>query len=106
MTVNINEIRKQLNRLSREDLEQINAEITEKLEGYVGLSDFLNRCAEQRFADGLVCPQCGKKHIVKFGKARGKQRFRCKDCGKTFTPYTKTVFADSKLPPLCLVGIC
>ena len=45
MTVNINEIRKQLNRLSREDLEQINAEITEKLEGYVGLSDFLNRCA-------------------------------------------------------------
>ena len=32
MTVNINEIRKQLNRLSREDLEQINAEITEKLE--------------------------------------------------------------------------
>ena len=98
MTVNIDEIRKQLNRLSREDLEQINAEITEKLEGYVGLSDFLNRCAEQRFADGLVCPHCGKKHIVKFGKARGKQRFRCKDCGKTFTPYTKTVFADSKLP--------
>ena len=52
--------------LTLEDLEQINAEIAEKLEGYVGLSDFLNRCAEQRFADCLVCPHCGKKHIVKF----------------------------------------
>ena len=74
MTENIKEIRRLLNRLSREDLEQLNAEITEKLEGYGGLADFLNRCAEQRFADGLVCPHCGKKNIVKFGKARGKQR--------------------------------
>lgn len=97
MTENIKEIRRLLNSLSREDLEQLNAEITEKLEGYVGLSDFLNRCAEQRFADGLVCPHCCKKNIVKFGKTRGKQRFRCKDCGKTFTPLTKTIFADSKL---------
>ena len=74
MTLNINKIRKQLNKLSREDLEQINAEIAEKLEGYVGLSDFLNGCAEQRFADGLVCPHCGKKHIVKFGKVREKHK--------------------------------
>lgn len=51
MTENIKEIRRLLNRLSREDLEQLNAEITEKLEGYGGLADFLNRCAEQRFAD-------------------------------------------------------
>lgn len=39
-----------------------------------------------------------QKHILKFGKARGKQRLRCKDCNRTFTPYTKTVFADTKLP--------
>ena len=75
MTVNINEIRKQLNRLSREDLEQINAEITKKLEGCVGLSDFLNRCAEQRFADGLICPHCGKKHIVIYINTRLTESF-------------------------------
>ena len=77
-------------------MEQINAEITDQLEGYIGLPDFLNKCAEQRFVDGLVCPHCDKKHIVKFDNARGKQIFRCKDCYRTFTPYTKTILADSK----------
>ena len=98
MTETMQNIRELLKGLSREDLEQLNSEITERLEEYVGLPDFFHKCMEQRFSDGLVCPHCGKKHIVRFGKARGKQRFRCKDCNRTFTPYTKTVFADTKLP--------
>nr|WP_297180563.1 transposase [uncultured Agathobaculum sp.] len=98
MTETMQNIRKLLKGLSREDLEQLNSEITERLEEYVGLPDFFHKCMEKRFSDGLVCPHCGKKHIVRFGKARGKQRFRCKDCNRTFTPYTKTVFADTKLP--------
>ena len=98
MTVNLKDIQKLIKGLSKEDLEQLHAEITQQLEGYVGLTDFLNKCAEQRFSEGLVCPHCGKKNIVKFGKAHGKQRYRCRDCGKTFNTLTKTVFADSKLP--------
>ena len=97
MSANINEIKKLLKGLSRKDVEELNSEITEQLEKSVGLIDFLDTCAEQRFSEGLVCPHCGKKHIVKFGRARGKQRYRCKDCGKTFNTLTKTIFADSKL---------
>lgn len=29
------------------------------------------------------CPQCDSDQMIKWGKARGKSRLRCKDCGKT-----------------------
>lgn len=98
MTVKYEEIKRALKGLSLEDLEQLQEDIARETEKYVGLADFFNGCAEQRFAEGLVCPHFGKKNIVKFGRARGKQIYRCKDCGKTFNTLTKTVFADSKLP--------
>ncbi|KAA6348694.1 hypothetical protein EZS27_003838 [termite gut metagenome] len=36
------------------------------------------------------CPHCGGKHYRRYGKARGAQRFKCKDCNRTFTEYTGT----------------
>ena len=54
MSANINEIKKLLKGLSRKDLEELNSEITEQLEKSVGLIDFLDICAEQRFLEGLV----------------------------------------------------
>ena len=30
------------------------------------------------------CPYCGHSKIVKNGKQTGKQRYRCKDCGRQF----------------------
>lgn len=37
-----------------------------------------------------------KKHIQKFGNSMEIQRYRCKDYGKTYTEYTKTVFSAQK----------
>lgn len=37
-----------------------------------------------------VCPHCGGRHYYRFGKDKGAQRFKCKDCGRTFTEYTGT----------------
>ncbi len=34
-----------------------------------------------------VCPKCGATEVVKNGKARGKQRFKCKECGFQFTSH-------------------
>lgn len=31
-----------------------------------------------------TCPYCGSRNIIKFGKVEGVQRYRCRDCGKTF----------------------
>lgn len=48
------------------------------------------------YRNGVVCPKCGQKHIQKFGKCVGQQRYRCKDCKKTFTEYTSTIFSSTK----------
>ena len=36
------------------------------------------------------CPHCSGKHYIRFGQMRGSQRFKCKDCGRTFSEYTGT----------------
>lgn len=46
-----------------------------------------------------VCPRCGcDNHIIKFGKFNGVQRYKCKNCNKTFSDVTNTPFYRSKKP--------
>jgi len=35
-----------------------------------------------------ACPKCMHPHIVKAGKARGNQRWRCRGCGYPYTRAT------------------
>ena len=36
------------------------------------------------------CPHCAGVRYFRYGTARGAQRFKCKDCGRTFCEYTGT----------------
>lgn len=45
----------------------------------------------------MPCPHCGSVSTMKYGKYRGTARYKCKDCGKTFTSTTGTMFYHSKL---------
>jgi transposase-like protein len=51
----------------------------------------INEMRETRFKDGFECPHCTSEHVVRFGKVKGRQRYRCKSCLKTFTDTTNTV---------------
>ena len=84
--------------LSVKELLAVKEKIEERLVRNIDFKEFMEQIIEQRFAEGLVCPRCGGKHIKKFGfDSRGNQRYSCKNCG-TFIPTTKTVFANSKIP--------
>ena len=41
------------------------------------------------------CPHCLCTSIIKFGHRNGKQRFLCKDCGRTFMYTTNTIMQNS-----------
>ena len=98
ITNNIQNMIKDLaNRLSNQELTELAVRLAEYVE-VVGAELSTDEIADKRFAEGLVCPHCNKKHIVKNGKVRGIQRYLCKDCSKTFNVLTKTVFANTKLP--------
>lgn len=53
---------------------------------------------ERKNKDGYTCVHCGSKQVVRFGTYKVKlglkeierQRYRCKDCRKTFTDVTAT----------------
>jgi len=45
-----------------------------------------------------TCPYCQHDGISRFGQTgNGIQRYRCKGCGKTFTPITGTIFDSHKI---------
>lgn len=45
------------------------------------------------------CPYCGASNIVKNGFYKnGIQRYKCKFCGKRFSPLTNTIFEGKKIP--------
>jgi len=48
-----------------------------------------------KFRNGAVCPHCGSKDVNKFGFFNGNQRYRCKECRRTFNLYTKTILSWS-----------
>ena len=44
------------------------------------------------------CPKCGSVQTIRYGKTNaGLIRFRCKDCGGTFTIITRTIFDQRKI---------
>ena len=46
-----------------------------------------------------VCRHCGSKKFKSFGRtAAGTKRYYCKDCHKTFTVITNTIFDQRKIP--------
>lgn len=47
--------------------------------------------------DGLQCPRCQPASVIKYGSYRAYQRYRCKDCDRTFNDKTSTIFAYAKI---------
>ena len=43
---------------------------------------------EDRFACGATSPHCKSMHVIRNGHANGLQRYRCRECCKTFSALT------------------
>jgi len=55
----------------------------------------LEKEIKARFKDSLACPHCRSNKTVKYGFFSGEQRYRCKECRKTFNAYTGTILSWS-----------
>ena len=54
-------------------------------------------CKAEEASGNLPCVHCGSYHTKKHGKVSGKQRYICKDCGRTFNRLTGTVMSHSRM---------
>ena len=64
---------------------------------------------ELRWPDGVACPSCESKHVIKCGfddTELARQRYECHDCDTRFDELTDTIFAGHHQPlkvwSLCL----
>ena len=48
---------------------------------------------EDRLHTLRMCPRCDGQHVVRNGIAQGLQRYKCRDCGRTFNALTHTPLA-------------
>lgn len=57
----------------------------------------INKCIINNLTDKIEeCPYCKGCHIIKFGKYKSVQRYRCNCCEKTFSQRTNSVSYKSK----------
>lgn len=53
---------------------------------------------ESRFKKGQSCPHCNSNEVKKNGSVGGKQRYYCKSCKKSFSEFSMSPLAYTKLP--------
>jgi len=80
-------------------LEQINGltdsqlrQVEKRLEGNDEVTSIVKQL-EQRMVDSPECPHCHSSLINRHGKTDNMQRYRCKNCNKTFVATTATPLA-------------
>ncbi len=51
------------------------------------------RCGHRADKRLPPCPHCRASTVIRYGKNRGRQRYRCRACGRTFNAFTGTFLA-------------
>ncbi len=95
---NVTTILADINTLSDNDKEQLFNAIGEILTLSSYAKNLTQEVRESRFSKGKVCPHCASEMVVRNGKYKGKQRYICKSCKKTFSDFTYSPMAHSKKP--------
>ena len=61
-----------------------------------GLYSFAGLAKSKAKKQGVQCPHCRSYEIVRFGKRRSIQWYKCNGCGKTFSGVTGTIWDNTK----------
>jgi transposase-like protein len=56
-----------------------------------------NLLQQVRWHDGVYCPRCRAESVIRYGSYRVFQRYRCKNCDRTFNDQTGTPFEHSSV---------
>ena len=114
---NFNDIQKQISfaNLTDEQIQELLSILQTKRSEQSKLTKeekvFLQCCRERRSysankdLDTVICPICGSIKIIKNGTKNGRQRYKCKDCARTFGDTIGTVVFCSKLSVAKLIEL-
>ena len=60
------------------------------------IAELLATLRTARFTNGIRCPRCNCDRVQRWGQFLGRQRYRCRGCGRTFSDLTGTPAAYIK----------
>ncbi len=60
------------------------------------MKDAFTSIRETRFTEGLGCVHFGSVKVKRNGKYRNRQRYLCRDCGKSFNGLTNTPISGTR----------
>ncbi|RWZ54472.1 IS1595 family transposase [Halobacillus fulvus] len=102
----LKDILKEIRNLSTAEQIRLKEYFTKYLTPYADSEPVFKEVSERKHKEGYTCSYCHSKRAVRFGKYNVKagaqtvqrQRYRCKDCKKTFTDVTNTPIHRTRLP--------
>ena len=99
MSDQISILRQLFNSLSKEEqtnfLKSLNHD-TKKVQTFESFKQSVIKHSNHPLQDRCCCPRCKSINVVKNGHKDNIQRFKCKDCGKTFTFSNNTILFSTK----------
>lgn len=57
------------------------------------ISDISSFSLKQTYINSRECPHCGSHHVLSNGNYKGRKRYLCQDCGKSYNDLTNTPFS-------------
>ena len=99
MSDQISILRQMFNSLSKEEqtnfLTSLNRE-TKQIQSFKSFKQSVIKHSNHLLQDRCCCPHCQGINVVKNGHKGNIQRFKCRDCGKTFTFSNNTILFSTK----------
>lgn len=99
MSDQISILRQMFNSLSKEEqtnfLKSLNHE-SKQIQSFKSFKQSVIKHSNHPLQDRCCCPHCQGINVVKNGHKGNIQRFKCKDCGKTFTFSNNTILFSTK----------
>ncbi|WP_377889189.1 IS1595 family transposase [Alkalihalobacillus sp. R86527] len=102
----LKEIIQEISKLNPTDQHRLKEYFTSSLASYSASEPVFKEVSERKHKDGYTCTHCHSINVTRFGTYKVKmrmqelqrQRYRCKDCKKTFTDVTNTPLYRTHLP--------
>lgn len=86
----------ELNKLLPKDIRKMISELTLKLYEIENSIVTIGKVVDFE-KEIIYCPKCGSVHVIKDGKYKKRQKYKCKDCNKKFNSLTNTPFHHTRL---------
>jgi len=98
-TPELNRMRQTITELFADEIVDLKKDLDREVRNKTEAKNALHKVIDKERDESRYCDHCGSVHIVKNGKTpTGRQKYMCRDCGKSYSDTRSSITASSKKP--------